>query len=175
MIGYSIHEALKNSFKDLYQIPCWSVTQGFGSYLTFEFGEPRLEIIEAKKECKKGFYSKRRASVLGTWRLWITDCFWELSTDGRCVHSESSREDISAALHGLCGEALQQVLIDDKKGTSEFLFDFGSILRTRPNPGADSDGRLFDSWTLFEPTGHQFVFRSDGRYSHGPDGEDEFV
>lgn len=169
-----IHDVLNDSFTGLYKLPCWNASQGFGSYLTFEFGDPRLEISERKENCITGFYSKRRATVLGSWRLWIKDCFWELESDNRSIHSESSREEISVALHGLSGEALQKVTIDADLGTSAFVFDFGSILKTKPNLALDSDGQILDNWVLFEPNGFQFVYRADGKYSHELDGADNF-
>ena len=40
---------INDIFQPLYGKPCWQVKQGYGSFLTFEFGEPHLHIREPRQ------------------------------------------------------------------------------------------------------------------------------
>jgi hypothetical protein len=43
---------LQKIFKKLYGKPSWNVHRGYGSFVTFEFGKPKLEVL-------KNFLSQR--------------------------------------------------------------------------------------------------------------------
>jgi hypothetical protein len=64
---------IRQVFADLYGLPSWNVRKGHGSFMTFEFGEPYLEVGEAiERETPFGFRCvKRQTAVHGVWHLWI--------------------------------------------------------------------------------------------------------
>lgn len=73
--------------------PAWGAKQGYGSFLTIEFGEPELKIHEWHSE-KRGF--QRQAYVQGQWHIWIYCCEWHLSVgDQQIAWSEDGRENIA--------------------------------------------------------------------------------
>jgi len=65
------------------------------SFLTFEFGEPYLHVLEPKPNAKTGIYSKRRITVYGQWHLWIYCCHWDLDLNGTVMaHDELSPSEM---------------------------------------------------------------------------------
>ncbi len=42
-------QRVRDSFSPLYGMPCWNAKHGHGSFITFEFGEPHLEIHEPRE------------------------------------------------------------------------------------------------------------------------------
>ncbi|MBL8090285.1 MAG: hypothetical protein JNJ43_08150 [Anaerolineales bacterium] len=163
-------DIIQKVFKPVYGKPSWEVKQGYGSFLTLEFGEPRLHIYvprEATSEAHKSV--KRRATrrqvyVHGKWHLWIYICNWKISILGKEVaNHSSSRKVIQKATAELNGEALVNVTID-KSFITTFEFDLGRKLISIPNHKKyDLDSEL---WLLYEPSGKVFTLRADGQYSH---------
>ena len=49
------------SFAKLLGLPCWGVKRGWGSFLTLEFGEPHLEVVEPR--LSDSLYPKVRAAA----------------------------------------------------------------------------------------------------------------
>ncbi|OYW97252.1 MAG: hypothetical protein B7Z14_18215, partial [Bosea sp. 32-68-6] len=112
-------------FAPLLGLPCWNVRKGRGSFLTFEFGDPALEVREpiapTTTASGKIMASWRRRTVrpIGEWHLWIYCCNWRCSARGsEIAHSESEDEKIEAAAAELDGQRLRSVRVDPIKGTS---------------------------------------------------------
>ena len=161
--------------------PSWLVRQGHGSFLTLEFGEPVLSVGTPRErpvflgESLPPRLLCRDSYVRGTWHLWIYCCEWSL-TVGRVemAHSESDDTTMARSLGVLNGQALAQVEVDAQDGSTEFTFDLGCTLSTRPAP----EGLYIDpveQWMLFQPSGHVLSVRGDGTYndSLGTAPEDE--
>lgn len=160
---------LQAAFGRLYGQPCWMASKGYGSSLTFEFGEPRLTIGEPRERLY-ALSSKvtlpivhRPVRVHGQWHLWIYCCRWSIHLHGRPIaHSESADQRIERAVTVLDGQQLTQVSIDPADASSVFAFDLGGSLRTRPYD------EMSEQWLLYEPSGYVLTVRADGRYSHQP-------
>jgi hypothetical protein len=154
-------------FADVIDKPAWNVRKGHGSFLTFEFGEPRLEIgkpmkIEPQSERLPKSLRRRPVAVRGEWHLWIYCCHWQATYEGELVgHSGSPRSEVEAAAHMFNGQALASMTVDPAKGASQFVFDLGGILKTVPYRTGDDE----ESWMLFTPDGRVLVYRSDGHFS----------
>lgn len=169
----TIFDSISTIFAPLYGMPCWRADQGFGSYLTLEFGPPILKVEEPTSE--SGYRSKRRARVVGTFTLFITNCHWILNRTAKpTIHSESSREEIFDALRDLMGEGLCKSMVFPETGTSSFDFDFGSTILCNPYSHTDADGVPYENWVLFQPNGNQLIYRADGKYSDQLDGKEFF-
>ncbi len=147
---------------------------GHGSFLTLEFGQPSLHVREPREAPGASprvqrLLSRRHVTVHGEWHLWIYCCAWEVRTDGkRTGHSaldSSSKRPIERAARELDGQRLVRVSVDPAGAVTEFEFDLGSRLTTRPYD-AESE-----KWLLYEPDGHVVTLRADGRYSHQPGSE----
>ena len=164
----SIGDPVQHAFAPVYGKPCWKAQKGYSSFLTFEVGEPRLEIGEPRESLyvtprgQRWKIPRRRIFLHGEWHLWIYRCAWSISLNGKqLAHSESSDVGITRAVAVLDGEALTRVAVSADART-EFDFDLGGVLQTWPD---DADG---EQWMLFEPSGYVLTMRADGRYSHHP-------
>lgn len=159
-------------FKPILGKPCWQVQQGYGSFLTFEFGEPRLHIQEPRQastqvaEKLRKRWARRNIYVHGDWHLWVYICGWRLFlNDEELANDSSTRKTIKNALLEIDGQALTSVTIK-KSFVSVFEFDLGGRLEITPN--YDDYEKDSDLWLLYEPSGYVFTLRADGKYSHAP-------
>jgi hypothetical protein len=163
-------DPIKKAFSPIYGKPSWQVQQGYGSFITMEFGEPRLE-IDGPNDRPFVFSARDRpripqrlATVTGDWHLWIFCCDWVLRwQDRRLAHNESSDKKMAHAFRLLNGQALVDVEVSPRGGRSLFRFDLGCALRTKPSRSGDTD---FEQWYLREPSGWWWSVRADGTYSH---------
>ena len=165
-------EIIQGLFQALYGQPCWHVRQGYGSFLTLEFGQPHLEIIEPRqvsnkisKKIKKLFV-RRQIYVHGDWHLWVYICDWRILTNGKeLANQDSKRRKIRQATAELDGQILTRVKVKRSLKTI-FDFDLGGRIEVWPNT-ADYDEDV-DLWLLYEWQGNVFVLRADGQYRYSP-------
>lgn len=146
----------------MYGIPCWNVKKGHGSFLTFEFGEPHIEIGKVFESASAlGFKHKKRSIyVHGTWHLWIYMCDWHIFYNNREIcHSESDDLIINRTCDFLNGQSLLNVEIDQNKSTI-FKFEFGGLLKIIPY----SDEEINDTWMLYCPDEHILSLQSNGQF-----------
>lgn len=162
-------DAVSTAFQPLYGRPCWQAKRGYSSFLTFEFGEPRLDIHEPKQlpydltPKKRMPIERRPVAVHGQWLLWIYCCAWSIRLHGsQIAHSESAEWRIDRAIGALDGQALTRVTVDPLSAKTCFEFDLGGVLHTWPN---DERG---EQWLLYEPSGYALAIRADGQYAHQP-------
>jgi hypothetical protein len=142
-------------------LPAWDVKQGHGSFLTFEFGEPKLKISERRS---KDGGLRRSAYVRGEWHLWIYCCHWRALQHGaQLAWSEDTREVIDRAAATLNGQKLKAVTVDPAEGRSTFTFDLGGSIETWPYGDDPAD----EQWIILTNT-EAFVFRADGYYTRQP-------
>ncbi len=163
---------IDNVFRPIYRKPCWQVEQGYGSFLTFEFGEPHLDIQEPRQirqdasEGAKKYAARRHVYVHGDWHLWVYLCDWRILSHGQVIaHSGASRRVIKKATWELNGQALVQVNVSDGL-VSTMDFDLGGQLVLIPN--TDVYEKTAELWRLFEPSGDVFTLRADKQYCRAP-------
>jgi len=157
---------IEGIFAKLYGVPCWNVQQGWGSFITFEFGTPTLEIgkvIERSPNEGPRSHARRLVKPRGEWCLWIYCCGWQIAQDGNVLAAnESTRDCIAGACNTLNGQALTTFTCKASKGRSRFSFDLGGKLNTGPY-----DDELLEQWMLYCPDGSVLTYRSDGAFSYG--------
>jgi hypothetical protein len=154
-------EALGTFIKPMLGLPAWSVKQGHGSFLTFEFGDPRLEVTE-RSWPQKG--SRRSAYLRGQWRLWIYCCHWRALQYGiQVAWSEDTDQLIGRATATFDAQKLVGVRVAPDDGCSTFTFDRGGALETWPYGDDPKDKQ----WMILTNT-EAFVYRADGHYACGP-------
>lgn len=142
-------------------LSAWGVKQGHGSFLTFEFGEPKLGVTECKSE-EIGL--RMSAHVHGDRHLWIYCCYWRALQDGSQVTwSENADELIERAAARLNGQKLTSVEVDPDKGRSTFTFDLGGSLETWPSGGDSTD----EQWFIHGKS-EVLAYGADGLYFLGP-------
>lgn len=142
-------------------VPAWGVKQGHGSFLTFEFGEPTLEVQECQSAEKE---LRRSAYVQGQSHLWIYCCHWRaIQDDKQLAWSEDTNDLIDRATTTLDGQKLMAVSVGPKAGHSRFTFDLGGSLETWPYEDNSTD----EQWIIYRGA-ETFAYRADGHYSCGP-------
>ncbi len=147
-------KTIEKAFRPLRRVPCWEVKRGYGSFLTMEFGEPSLDIFMTGRK-RRGVY------VHGEWHLWIYCCEWAAFEGRKLIGDSSKNKGIDKAAAELNGQMLKNVRAY-KNGRTDFRFEYGTLLRTRPY---DKDS---EQWRLYEPDGDVLSFRADGSISHQP-------
>lgn len=159
-------------------LPSWLVKRGYGTFVTLEFGEPRLKISEPTLsrvliDGAPPGAMRRYAIVRGQWHLWIYCCRWSLALDGTALADDES-DDVTMmrALYVLNGQALTGVTVDPSDGSTRFAFDLGCVLTTTPAPADVYGAEPVEQWMLSQPSGDQLAVRSDGRYAIGTDPSD---
>ena len=139
-------------------LTAWGVKQGHGSFLTFEFGQPKLEIKEHLSR------SRRSAYVHGQWHLWIYCCHWRITQDGtQLACSEDDEKTIGRAIAALNGQNLISVSVQSDQRSSEFMFDLGGLLETWPYGEDPTD----EQWMIYSEN-EVFSLNASGDYALGP-------
>ncbi|MBV8524319.1 MAG: hypothetical protein JOY71_19690 [Acetobacteraceae bacterium] len=135
----------------------WGVRRGYGSFLTIEFGEPRLFVREPIQSVSSDSLdirqrlSRRHVSVHGIWHLWITHGSWTLVTVNYATSSEESEAaKVEPALTQLDGQRLVSAKFNRSSAEIHLSFDLGAHLRIGPGQQVDRDE---DQWQLFAPDG----------------------
>jgi hypothetical protein len=157
---------LESIFSQIYGKPCWGVKKGHGSFLTFEFGKPHIEIHEpivtsknASLRVRKSL-ARRRVFIHGQWHLWVYCCDWEVLFRGKRVGGSSTDAKIHRAADFLDGQKLVRFSVQPRKLQSVFEFDLGGTLKTLPFD------KKREQWLLYGPGNRVLVLRADGFYKH---------
>jgi hypothetical protein len=153
-------------FKPIYSKYCWNARKGYGSFLTFDFGEPHLDVLE-RDRVRNGLKEHiRRVNVYGDWYLWIYLCDWIITSQNQIIATESSKaKDIHRAMRRLNGQILNQVDFQPDCSIT-FIFELGDKLEIKPNQ--EAYGVESEQCHLYEPSGNVLTIRADGKYFYGP-------
>lgn len=156
-------DPIGSAFADVIGKPCWLARRGHGSFLTFEFGQPHLQIREPMVASSSQLLRRRGISVHGEWHLWIYCCEWRILEDGRVIaHSEGSDGEIDKAVRRLDSQKLTAVAVAPATGASRLDFEGDLILATSR---MDETDHSCENWMLNTPDGYWLSYRADGRYS----------
>ena len=159
---------IERSFAKLHGKPCWGVNRGYGSFLTLEFGSPRLVVREPRSPAPsmsprvQKLFARRSVRVRGRWHLWIYCCEWLVRANGIVVGDSTTPRRIDRAARELNGQKLLEVIVNARGARSRFVFDLGAELETKPFD------RTSEQWLLYEPDGNVLAWRADRKYRHGP-------
>lgn len=158
-------------FRSVYGKPCWGVKDGVGSAITFEFGEPHLEIREPTQAPRKSsrrvreLLASRSVHVHGQWHLWIWMCSWEIFQTGERVGSSRTRKkSMDRVVYSLNGQKLIRFSINRHGDECRFEFDLGGVLVTHAYTKSRPD-RESDHWILFLPPRGVLTLRNDRTFS----------
>ncbi len=90
-------------------LPVWEPSIGHGSFLTIQFGAPRMA---------SGGYTE------GEFHLWVFDALWQIREGTKIIaHSEEDRITMEAGARLLEGASLQSFLFDRERMTLSLRFD----------------------------------------------------
>jgi hypothetical protein len=153
-------------FGKLYGKPCWNAKPGYGSFITFEFGEPKLVIREPRSpqakvsEKVRKLLARRQVTLHGQWHLWIYCCEWIVRRGKTVVGRSSTNKSILDATAFLDGQVLLNASFNYRGCRSIFDFDLGGQLETKP---FDDES---EQWFLYEPTGKVLSLRADKMFHY---------
>ena len=158
---------LQQILKNVYGRPAWLVRRRFGPSILLEFGKPKLKIwkkviLPNKKTGRK--FPKRTVKVYGDWHLTTFCSAWEIrQANKKICSSRSKNEAIDQACGILDGQILKEVVVHPKTLVTDFYFDLGGHLQTKPFKNEQESS---STWDLFCPNGRVFSLMSDGNYSY---------
>ena len=125
-------EKAMEQFQPLFGLKPWRARLGYGSFLTFEFGN----------------LVKEMGHQHGEWHLWVYQCDWSLLSEGRrAVDSDARRTLIDRWVRLLEKEPLTNV---KQVQPGEWAFSFGVRHRLLCRPPANN-GTNDPYWYLFMP------------------------
>jgi hypothetical protein len=157
---------LQQILKKVYGKPSWLVRQRFGASLALEFGKPKLnvwkKVLQPTKKGRK--YPRRIATIHGDWHLCTFCCDWEIRQSKRKIcNSNSQAEKIDQGCTILDGQILTKAVVNSKNLVTDFYFDLGGHLQTKPYKKENEPSSM---WDFFCPNRRVFSLRSDGHYSY---------
>jgi len=159
---------IEKAFQPLYGQSCWGLNYERQLNLSMNFGKPSLDVREpfktdSKSEIAQRIAASRRVTVHGEWWLWITRCWWRLTSDDLGVTTDScSLRRIERATRQLDGQKLVSVGVVPQTGATSFVFDLGCVLHCRRFE-RDDDAEL---WILYKPSGYVLSVHGNGTFCH---------
>jgi hypothetical protein len=133
--------AFDELFSPLVDLPCWNVRQGYGSFVTLEFGQPHQEVHRVRTpKTGPARYPHRVVVIRGDWHLWIYCCDWRMKyLEESLATSESDAETIASACRRINGQCFTGFRANPAEGKSCFTFDLGGALETWPYDEENSE------------------------------------
>jgi len=132
MFDPTAENLLRSQLAPITGLPCWHVSRGYGSFLTMEFGEPRLDIREPSPQSLNKARARRVITVRGSRHLRVEQCAWKISEGlGDVASSESPRDEIARALELIDGQALREFRHNPAEGTCTLVFEHRVALGLR--------------------------------------------
>jgi len=141
----NIETQLTQDLSQLSGIPCWGAANGYGSLLSLNFGQPRLEIREPVPGAQsKHLRMGRRVSVKGEYEFCLELCDWKILVHGdELAHSESDSKLIEQAIARIDGQVLNHVRITQDPTGTELMFDLGGIIKVQRYSDSTPDDGLW--------------------------------
>lgn len=158
----NIQQKLEKELQKLSGLCCWNVVNGYGSWISLNFGDPRLEIsgpnpnstVQNRRDCRK-------AVLKGDFWLWIDMCHWDIYFKNKKIaHSESRQKTIDKALQIIDGQILKRVEILLNPVRTNFIFDLGGEIRAYPYD-EKKNYELWNFYTFYDK--HVFCLIDNGK------------
>ncbi len=142
-------DTIANVFKPLLGELCWSVENGFSSWLTLHWGTPRIRVVEPQPDSDCVAFQNRIVSVEGEYHLWVEMAKWVVFQDGlKIAHEESDQAQRQRATAKLKGQKLLGLNVALGVPMTEFTFDLGGRLWVSRIPDSNPEDEL---WHLYGP------------------------
>ena len=155
---------IRDRFAPLSGLPCWDVRQGYGSFVTMNFGQPHLDVTEPAPKAKSRALRRRRVTVSGEHHLWIEQCEWRIiEFEKEIAMSESDATDISRALARLDSQLLKEITIEPARGTCCFKFEYDMAFNMCRHAEFEPADPI---WHLYSP-GSVISYIASGRIEYG--------
>ena len=161
---------IQNIFQPIIQQFVWGAKQGYGSFLSLEFGNPKTELGAIHKPSEKrkfpfNEFEHRNVSVKGDFTFFITMSNWKIyANKTELAYDESERDEIEFALGFINGQKLMNVTIDPQKNFTELEFDLGGSIKIS-NEKYDYD--INEMWDFYTESDKVLTYRNDRKISFG--------
>ena len=117
----------------------WKVQLGYGSFLTFDFGNLLPEVPNVSIE-------------QGEWHLWVYLCSWRIEEEGSfLVGCEDKRSKIAEDIKKIENKTLISFDVSFPTLDATLEFENGIVLKTFSVISEDNDGHGIH-WMLFQPS-----------------------
>ncbi|MCB1839358.1 MAG: hypothetical protein KDI61_03725 [Alphaproteobacteria bacterium] len=171
---FDIEQQLRNDLQKLSGLCCWDAKNTEFSWLSLNFGSPRLDIREPKDlETLKKYSSPRiklknslrRVRLRGDFWIWVDCCYWEILFRGENIsNSSSNRPIIQNAINIIDGQIIKRIEIFPDLVQTKIFFDLGGEIHMRLE-GQSDDQPL---WHIFNDIeGSIYSFRDNGKLEYG--------
>lgn len=148
-----------NAFDKILGTPAWGAKRGAGSFLTLEFGSPRLRVRNPILDSEIEQLRRRRITICGTWHLWIQSDKWEiLENQTVIVNSFATDGSIEIAIAKIDGRILDNVYFDEVN--KETLFEFEDSFHIKTYSVIESNS---PQWSLYRPDENVDECTHDGK------------
>lgn len=144
----------------------WGVKQGYGSFLSLEFGNPKIDFSGIKKPLDKGRFpfnnfENRHVTIKGDHTFFVNMANWKIyANESELAYDESERNEIEFALSFINGQKLKKVIIDSNQKTTEFEFDLGGIIKISNENYSDE---INEMWNFYTESEKVLTYRNDGK------------
>lgn len=163
-------DPIETTFQKLRNTVCWGVEDDPQLNLSMSFGRPKLIIdepscYEGKGDRLREMLSYRKATVRGSWWLWVYHAYWRISLGGfSAATTSSSLRKKKRAFALLSGQKVVAATVRPQTGATAIEFDLCGRLEIRRFEKASTK----ELWLLYEPSGYVLAVRGSGEYSYQP-------
>lgn len=172
-MAFDIEQQLRNDLQKLSRLCCWDVQNSEYSWLSLNFGTPRLEIIEPKdtdflerldSARLKQKNSLRRVRVRCDFWFWIDCCHWDIIFRGeKMADRNSNKSIIRKAINLIDGQIIKRFEIFPDQVKTNVYFDLGGEIHMRLE-GESEDQPL---WHIFNDIEDNiYSFRDNGKLEY---------
>ncbi len=151
-------------FKPIIDQVVWGAEQGYGSFLTLEFGLPKIGLSSVRKpsaDSKFPFdtFDSRDVTIKGEHSFLLFMSNWKiLAGKTELAYDESNREKISFALSFIEGQKLQTITVEPRNNTTVLQFDLGGVISISNEDYGDD---LHEMWKFHTNNERILTYRND--------------
>jgi hypothetical protein len=160
---------IQNIFQPIIQQFVWGAKQGYGSFLSLEFGNPKTELGAIHKPSEKGKFpfnefEHRNVSIKGDYTFFIYMSNWKIYANKiELAYDESERDEIEFALGFINGQKLINIVIDSQKNITELEFDLGGIVKIS---NENYEDEINEMWNFYTKSDKVLTYRNDRKSSY---------
>ena len=160
---------IQNIIKPIIGQFVWGAKQGYASFLSLEFGNPKTGFSRIKKPLEKrkfpfNNFENRHATIKGDYTFFVNMADWKIYADkSELAYDESERSEIEFALSFINGQKLKSIIIDSNQNTTELEFDLGGIIKISNKNYSDE---INEMWNFYTESEKVLTYRNDRKVTY---------
>lgn len=174
-MAFDIEQQLRKDLQKLTGLCCWDAKNTEFSWLSLNFGDPRLDIREPKDSETLAQYTSARIKLnkslrhvwlRGDFWVWIDCCHWDIVFRGKKIaHSESRKSVMAKSMGKIDGQIIKKIEIFPDTAQTNFIFDLGGEIQMRRYE--DLEDRPL--WHFYDDKAKNvYSFKDNGKIKFGP-------